>query len=55
MVKSRHQNEEEDHNIRIADKFFEFVAKSKYFGTTTTNQNLINPLKPSGNYMYHPL
>jgi NAD-dependent dihydropyrimidine dehydrogenase PreA subunit len=57
MIKSRHQNSGQDHNIRIANESFENVAKSKYFGTTLTNQNDVhNEIKSrlnSGNVCYH--
>jgi hypothetical protein len=39
MFLSRHQNA--GHNIKIGDRSFENVAQLKYFGTTATNQNLI--------------
>jgi hypothetical protein len=41
MLLSRHQNAEQNHDIKIADRFFENVVQLKYFGTTVTNQNLI--------------
>jgi hypothetical protein len=40
MLLSRHQNEGQIHNMKIANRFFENAAQFKYFGTTVTNQNL---------------
>jgi hypothetical protein len=39
MIMSRHQNSEQNQNIRIANESFENVATFKYLGTTLTNQN----------------
>jgi hypothetical protein len=41
MLLSRHQNAGQSYDIKIATKCFENVAKFRYLGTTTTNQNLI--------------
>jgi archaellum component FlaC len=57
MVMSRHQNSEQNQNIRTANESFENVAKFKYMETTLTNQNDIrdeikNTLN-SGNVCYY--
>jgi hypothetical protein len=41
ILLSRHQNERLNHDVNIANRSFENVAQFKYFGTTVTNQNLI--------------
>jgi ribosomal protein S2 len=41
MLLSRHQNAGQSHDIKIANKCFDNVAKFRYLGTTITNQNLI--------------
>jgi hypothetical protein len=41
MLLSFHQNAGQNHDIKIAIRFFENMAQFKYLGTTVTNQNLI--------------
>jgi hypothetical protein len=41
MLLSRHQNAGQSHDIKIANKCFENVAKFRYLGTTIIKQNLI--------------
>jgi hypothetical protein len=57
MIMSRHQNSEQNQNIRIANESFENVATFKYLGTTLTNQNDIHDETKSrlnsGNACYH--
>jgi hypothetical protein len=49
MLLSRHQNAEQNHDIKIGNRCFENVTQFRYLGTTISNQNLIqeeiNPLK----------
>jgi ribosomal protein S2 len=57
MLLSRHQNAGQNHDIKIANRCFENVAKFRYSGTTITNQNLIqeeiNRRLNFGNACYH--
>jgi hypothetical protein len=57
MLLSRHRNAGQKHDIKIANRCFENVAKFKYLGTRATNQNLIKEeIKRglnSGNACYH--
>jgi hypothetical protein len=39
---SHHQYVGQNHNIKIANRSFENVAKLKHLGTTATNENLIH-------------
>jgi hypothetical protein len=41
MLLSRHQNAGESHNVKVANGFFENVAKCRYLETTVTNEYLI--------------
>jgi hypothetical protein len=57
MLVSRDQNAGENWEIKIGNRSFENVSQFKYFGTTVTNQNLIQEeIKRrlnSGNGCYH--
>jgi hypothetical protein len=57
MIMSRHPNSEQNQNIRIANEWFENVAKFKYLETTLTNQNDIHDeiksILNSGNASYY--
>jgi hypothetical protein len=52
-----HQNVGQNHDIKIANRCFENMAKFRYLGTTVTDQNLIQEeIKSrlnSGNACYH--
>jgi hypothetical protein len=41
MLLSRHQNVDQNKDIKMANRSFENVSQLKYLGTTVTNQNLI--------------
>jgi hypothetical protein len=57
MLLSRHQNAEQSHGIKIANRAFENVAQFKYLGTAVTNENLtekeIKRRLNSGNACYY--
>jgi ribosomal protein S2 len=57
ILLSGHQNTGHNCDIKIANRYFENVAKFRYLGTTITNQNLIQEeIKRrlnSGNACYH--
>jgi hypothetical protein len=57
MLLSRHQNTGQNHDIKTENRLFENVTQFIYFGTTVTNQNLIQEeLKRRlncGNAHYH--
>jgi hypothetical protein len=57
MLLSRHQNAEQNRDIKIANRSFENVAQFRYLGMTVTYQNLIwEEIKRrlnSGNACYH--
>jgi hypothetical protein len=42
MIMSRHPNWRQHQSVRIANETFENMAKSKYLGTTLTDQNDIH-------------
>jgi hypothetical protein len=41
MLLSHHQNAEQNHDTKTANRFFDNMAQFRYLGTTVTNQNLI--------------
>jgi hypothetical protein len=57
MLLSRHHNAGQNHEIMIANRYFENVAQFKYLEPTVTNQNVIQEeIKRrlnSGNACYH--
>jgi hypothetical protein len=57
MLLSRHQNAGQNHDIKIANRYFENVEQFRYLGTTITDRNLIQEeIKRrlnSGNACYH--
>jgi hypothetical protein len=57
MLLSRHQNAGQNHDIKIASRWFENVAQFKYLGMTVTNKILIQEEVKrrlnSGNACYH--
>jgi hypothetical protein len=57
MLLSRHQNVGQNRDIKIANRSFGNVSQFKYFGTTVTNQCLIQEeikrRMNSGNACYH--
>jgi ribosomal protein S2 len=57
MLLSCHQKAGQNHDIKITNRCFEYVAQFRYLGTTITNQNLIqDTIKRrlnSGNACYH--
>jgi hypothetical protein len=57
MLTFCNRNAGQNHNIKIAKRTFENMAKLKYFGTTAANQNLIpeeiRSELNSGNAYYH--
>jgi hypothetical protein len=57
MFLPHHQNAEQNHYIKTANKYSENVAQFEYLGTTAINQNLLQEkIKRglnSGNAHYH--
>jgi hypothetical protein len=57
MLLSRHHYAGQIRDMKIANRSFEYVSQFKYFGTTVTNQNLIQELIKrrlnSDNVFYH--
>jgi hypothetical protein len=42
MMLSHHQKAGQNHDIKIANRFFESATQFKYLGMTVTNENLIH-------------
>jgi hypothetical protein len=57
VLLSSSQNARRNHDIKIANTFFENMIQLKYFGAKSTNQNLIQPeikrRRISGGTCYH--
>jgi hypothetical protein len=57
MFMPRHRTAGQNHHIKLANKFFQNVAKFEYLGTTEANQNCIHEKIKSGlnsrNASYH--
>jgi hypothetical protein len=57
MLMSHHENAEQNHNLKTADRSFENVAQFKYLGATVPNQKLTHDKTAkrfnSGNVCYH--
>jgi hypothetical protein len=57
MLPSRHQNVDQNRDIKIANRSFENVSQFKYLEMTITNQNFIQEeiksILGSGNACYH--
>jgi hypothetical protein len=41
MLVSRDENADQNRDIKIGNRSFEYVSQFKYLGTTVTDQNLI--------------
>jgi hypothetical protein len=57
MLLSHHQIAGQNHDLNIANRYFENVAQFRYLGMTVTNQNIIEEefrrRLNSGNACYH--
>jgi hypothetical protein len=53
ILLSHHQNGQQNHDIKIANRSFETVAELKYLEATVTNQNLIQEEIDFDNDCYH--